>query len=141
MILGNDSSEPFLIVDDGMCFACGVKNPKGLNLRFTVYPQKRRIETRLIPSSEFQGWKGIVHGGIIATILDELMAKIAHEMGFKAVTATLEIRFRNFALVSEELFAFGEILRIEKRIIYAQAQALKTDGTIIAEASAKLLKT
>lgn len=133
-------SVPFLMVDDGMCFVCGERNPKGLQLKFTVFPQKRRIETSLTLSPEFQGWKGIVHGGIITTILDELMAKLAQELGIKAVTAALEVRFKNVARVFEEIRAIGEVTRIEKRLIYAQAQALRGDGTVIAEAFGKLLK-
>jgi uncharacterized protein (TIGR00369 family) len=133
-------SDPSLMVDDGMCFACGERNTKGLNLKFTVFPQKRRIETSVTLSSEFQGWKGIVHGGIITTILDELMAKIIWELGMRAVTAALEVRFKNTARISEEIRAMGEVMRIEKRLIFAQAQALKGDGTIIAEAFGKFLK-
>jgi uncharacterized protein (TIGR00369 family) len=128
------------MVDDGMCFVCGDRNSKGLHLKFTVFPQKRRIETSLTLSPEFQGWKGIVHGGIITTILDELMAKLAQELGIKAVTAALEVRFKNVARVFEEIRAIGEVTRIEKRLIYAQAQALRGDGTVIAEAFGKLLK-
>jgi len=135
-----DFSEPFVMVDDGMCFACGDRNPRGLNLKFTVFPQKRRIETTLTLSPEFQGWRGVVHGGIITTILDELMAKIAQELGIKAVTASLEVRFKNIARISEEIRAIGEVTRIEKRLIYAQAQAFRNDGTVIAEAFGKLLK-
>jgi uncharacterized protein (TIGR00369 family) len=135
-----DFSGPFLMVDDDMCFACGDRNPRGLNLQFSVFPQKRRIETRCTLSPEFQGWKGIIHGGIISTILDELMAKITQELGIKAVTASLEVRFKNFARVSEEIRAVGEVTRIEKRLIYAQAQAFRSDGTVIAEAFGKLLK-
>jgi uncharacterized protein (TIGR00369 family) len=133
-------SKPFLMVDDGMCFACGDRNPRGLNLKFNVFPQKRRIETTLVLSPEFQGWKGIVHGGIITTILDELMGKITQELGIKAVTAALEVRFKNVARVSEEIKAVGEVTRIEKRLIYAQSQAFRSDGTLIAEAFGKLLK-
>ena len=131
---------PFLMVDDGMCFACGEKNTRGLNLKFSVFPQKRRIETTLTLSTEFQGWKGIVHGGIVTTILDELMGKITQELGIRAVTASLEVRFKNVARISEEIRAVGEVTRIEKKLIYAQAQAFRSDGTIIAEAFGKLYK-
>jgi uncharacterized protein (TIGR00369 family) len=140
LVVDENLSVPFLMVDDGMCFVCGERNPKGLQLKFTVFPQKRRIETSLTLSPEFQGWKGIVHGGIITTILDELMAKLAQELGIKAVTAALEVRFKNVARVFEEIRAIGEVTRIEKRLIYAQAQALRGDGTVIAEAFGKLLK-
>jgi uncharacterized protein (TIGR00369 family) len=133
-------SETFSMVDDGMCFACGEKNSRGLHLKFTVFPQKRRIETTFTLSPEFQGWKGIVHGGIIATILDEVMAKVTCELGIKVVTASLEVRFKNAARVSEELRAIGEVTRIEKRLIFTQAQAMKRDGTVVAEAFGKFLK-
>lgn len=140
LIVNGNLSDPFLTVDDGMCFVCGDRNERGLHLKFNVSPQKRRIETSLTLPAEFQGWKGIVHGGIITTILDELMAKLVQAMGMKAVTAALEVRFKNIARISEEIKAIGEVTRIEKRLIYAQAQALRGDGTVIAEAFGKLLK-
>ena len=63
--------------DDHLCFACGERNPDGLRLRIE-YPSPGRCRIEFVPPKKFQGWQGILHGGIIATILDEAFA---HALG------------------------------------------------------------
>ena len=74
--------------DDGHCFACGKKNPGGLQLDFTSSNGKTAAE--FLPKKEHQGFKDLVHGGIIATILDEAMVKAVLSTGVQAVTAELK---------------------------------------------------
>ena len=56
--------------DNDMCYACGRKNEKGLHLEFAFDDKEKQIKTTFIPSDTHQGWMGVVHGGIIATLLD-----------------------------------------------------------------------
>ena len=64
-----------MLVDNNYCFACGKENPDGLQLEFKYSEDGSKVETTYIPPEKFQGWKGIVHGGIITTLLDEIMAR------------------------------------------------------------------
>src|SRR5512136_1057930 len=117
---------------DGKCFVCGAKNPNGLKLSFALDKEKQTLKTTFIASPTFQGWDGIVHGGIISTLLDEVMAKLIYELGYQAVTASLEIKFKKPAPILEPLLVHGEIAEVSKRLIRAKAHVAKEDGTILA---------
>jgi len=88
---------------DGNCFVCGAKNPHGLKLSFEIDKEKQTLKTNFVASPTFQGWDGIVHGGMISTLLDEAMAKLVYELGYPAVTASLEIKFKKPEPILEPL--------------------------------------
>src|SRR5512136_2533157 len=112
---------------DGNCFVCGLKNPNGLKLSFEIDKEKQTLKTTFVASPTFQGWDGIVHGGIISTLLDEAMAKLVYELGFQSVTASLEIRFKKPAPILEPLQVNGTITEVSKRLIRAKAHVAKED--------------
>jgi len=124
----------------GNCFVCGKNNPNGLKLNFEIDQDKKTLKTTFVASPTFQGWDGIVHGGIISTLLDEAMAKLVYELGYQAVTASLEIRFKNPAPILEPLLVHGEITEVSKRLIRAKAHIAKEDGTILATGTSTFLK-
>ena len=125
--------------DNNMCFACGKENENGLHLDFSFFEQEKRIETNFIPSDAYQGWKGVLHGGIIATLVDESMAKLAQRLGYSALTASLDIRFKDVAKTCDPLHVSAEIAKHTKKLLYARALATRSDGSVIAEAQAKLM--
>ena len=122
------------------CFVCGENNPNGLRLNFKIDKVKQTLKTTFIASPTFQGWDGIVHGGIISTLLDEAMAKLIYELGYQAVTASLEIKFKKPAPILEPLLVYGEIAEVSKRLIRAKAHVAKEDGTILATGISTFLK-
>ena len=81
--------------DDRFCFACGVNNPDGLRVGFE-YPEKGRCRAELVMPAKFQGWKGILHGGIISTLLDEAFAHACGgpQRGGDEAVVTAEIRVK-----------------------------------------------
>ena len=126
------------MTDDGYCFVCGPKNPIGLKLKFSF--DGKTIKTEFIPRKEHQGYMNIVHGGIIATLLDEAMVKLAIEMGMPAVTAQIDIRLKKALRVGEKIIVTSEILKNTKKILTAYAQAVTDDNVVIADAGGKLIK-
>ncbi|MEJ2684809.1 MAG: PaaI family thioesterase [Candidatus Sulfobium sp.] len=124
--------------DDGHCFACGKRNPRGLQLDFRN--ENGRTAADFLPHKEHQGFKDIVHGGIIATVLDEAMVKAALSTGIQAVTAELTVRFKSPLLTWEYATVMAELSRPEGRVVETSARMLKRDGTLVAEARAKLLR-
>lgn len=124
--------------DDGYCFVCGPKNPAGLKLDFTC--DGKSIRTRYTPLKEHQGYKDIVHGGIIATLLDEVMVKLAIELDMPAVTAQMDIRLKQAAKIGEPLIISAEIDSITRKLLEARASAATEDGTVVAEAKGKLVR-
>jgi uncharacterized protein (TIGR00369 family) len=124
--------------DDHHCFVCGEKNPHGLHLKFSLHEGK--VSSEFIPQKIHQGYKNIVHGGIISTIIDEAMVKAALMQGIPAITAEITVRFRNPLIVGEKAIIEATITNMNKRIIETSARIKKSDETLIAEGHAKLLR-
>jgi uncharacterized protein (TIGR00369 family) len=124
----------------GNCFVCGENNPNGLRLIFEIDKEKQTLQTTFVASPTFQGWDGIVHGGIICTLLDEAMAKLIYEVGYQAVTASLEVKFKKPAPILKPLNVYGEITEVSKRLIRAKAYVAGEDGTILATGTSTFLK-
>ncbi|MDH4028473.1 MAG: PaaI family thioesterase [Nitrospirota bacterium] len=125
--------------DDGHCFVCGPKNPIGLKLDFTF--NGRTIETTFVPKKEHQGYADIVHGGIVATLLDEVMVKLAIELAMPAVTAQMDIRLRKALKVGQKITVTAEITEVTRKLLAASAKAVTDDGVIVADATGKLVRT
>jgi len=124
--------------DDDYCFACGRENHCGLKLSF--HYSNGKLTAEFTPLRTYQGYKDIIHGGIITTVLDEAMIQAAIAEGIMPVTAEINVRFRKPLIANEKTIAEAEIIRKSSRLIEAQSRLAKeSDGTIIAEASAKLI--
>jgi uncharacterized protein (TIGR00369 family) len=124
----------------GHCWICGEKNPDGLHLEFDLDRNAKTLQTSFIPTETYQGYDGIAHGGIISALLDEAMAKLAYELGYNAVTARLNIRFKNPARVGEKLTVRGEIIGVNRRVVLAKATICGENGTLIAEGDSTLVR-
>jgi uncharacterized protein (TIGR00369 family) len=125
---------------NGNCFVCGKNNPNGLRLSFEIDKEKQTLKTTFVASPTYQGWDGIVHGGILSTLLDEAMANLVYELGYRTVTASIEIRFRKPAPILEPLLVYGEVTEVSKRLIRAKARIAKEDGTILAVGTSTFMK-
>lgn len=124
--------------DDNCCFACGKENRCGLKLSF--HYSNGKLTAEFTPSRTYQGYKDIIHGGIITTVLDETMIQAAIAEGIMPVTAEINVRFKMPLMVNEKTVAEAEVIKRGSRLIEAQSRLLKeSDGTIIAEAFAKLI--
>jgi acyl-coenzyme A thioesterase PaaI-like protein len=122
-----------LDVDD-MCFACGQKNPIGLKLQFEFDGDD--YVTSLEVKPEHQGWAGIVHGGLVAIALDEVMARLLWEKQINAITGRLSVRYHKPVKIGEKLSFRGRITRRRPPAVETTAEALNADGVMIAEAQA-----
>jgi acyl-coenzyme A thioesterase PaaI-like protein len=125
--------------NDQMCFVCGKRNGEGLQLDFELVGEGG-IRTEFTPPKRYQGWKDIVHGGIIATILDEVMVNAAYLRKIVAVSAKLEIKLRKPAAVGERLIFHGRIVRQGAKTLNVKAWAEQENGDVVAEATGLLMK-
>jgi acyl-coenzyme A thioesterase PaaI-like protein len=82
----------------------------------------------------------IVHGGIISTLLDEAMVKLALAMEMPAVTAHMEIRLKRALMVGEKITVEAEIVSDTKKMLETFAKAVREDNVLIADAKGKLVK-
>jgi uncharacterized protein (TIGR00369 family) len=125
--------------NDEMCFVCGKRNLDGLQLAFEPVGDDG-IRTEFTPQKRFQGWKDIVHGGIIATILDEVMVNAAYLRKIMAVSVKFQVTLRKPATVGERLIFRGKILKQGAKTLDVKAWAEQENGTIVAEATGLLMK-
>lgn len=137
-----DNSEDGLVkvTDDNNCFACGENNPQGLHLSFDYSEDGEAAWTHFTPGKNHEGWAGIVHGGITAVVLDEVSAKLVHNMGIRAVTGRLDVRYVKPGMVSEQLEFRAKLLRQRGRLVEVKAEARREDGTLVATAMAVMFK-
>lgn len=128
-----------MLEDDGCCFACGLDNPDGLRIQWTV--DGRIMTGQFTPSQKYQGWKGVVHGGILATLLDEAMTRLVCAVYGSAVTAEMTVRYVAPARIGELLYARGEIVEESPKLIQLKAslRALEPEGKLIAHATGKAI--
>jgi len=121
------------------CFVCGESNPVGLKLRF--HTDGRVVQTRFTPRPEHIGFKGIVHGGLITTLLDEVMVwACAVQTKRFAFCAELNVRFLNSLPPGREVLVSGEMAANRRNRIYdAKATLRDLAGTMFAEATGKYL--
>jgi uncharacterized protein (TIGR00369 family) len=122
---------------DHNCFACGGQNPIGMHLDIELGDGTARTEW--VPTENFVGWEEKVHGGILATLLDEVMAWAPASHDSWAVTAEMTIRFRAPANPGERLVAAGRVTDRRRRIYHVAGEVRGEDGRLVAEAEGRFL--
>ena len=124
---------------DARCFACGRDNKNGLHLDIKPFKQGGVIAAFNIPPW-CQGYAHIVHGGIVATILDELIVWAAHYAGHRCVTAELTVRIKSSMQVNTPYLGYGSIQKQRHRFVQAYAKISDDSEHLYAYAQAKLMK-
>jgi uncharacterized protein (TIGR00369 family) len=122
-----------------MCFVCGRNNPVGLNLQF-FDNGKDEVFSDYTVADRYQSYPGIVHGGILASMLDEVVGRVAiigdhhHFM----VSLKLQVLYRHPVPVETPLKIRGRIVRLRGRLGKAQGEIILPDGKIACEAAITL---
>lgn len=120
------------------CFVCDKDNACGLQLQF--YLDGDRAYAEFVPSGRFQGYTGMLHGGIISTLLDEVMVKAISGQGVDVVTAKMETRFRRPVPLGRKLFVEGRIVSARKKLYEARGEIRDESGRVLAEASGLFMR-
>ena len=116
------------------CFACGTLNSGGLGIVLHVEPGRSWADLAL--DRRFEGWDGIIHGGILCTILDEVMAWALVGEDNWGVTARMAVDFRRPVAVGAAIRAEGWITRSRRRIVDTSGRILDAQsGTEFATAT------
>lgn len=121
------------------CFGCGEANPRGMRLRFERDDAARRIHGKFRIGAEYQGGPGMLHGGIIALILDEAMGKVSRFSDLRTVTAELKIEYKKPIRVEEEIsvIAFEESRR--GRALEIAGEIRRSNGELLATGRGKFV--
>jgi len=117
------------------CFGCGPANPRGLQLHFLRAPDSTVVCPVAIPDL-FEGPPGYVHGGILATLLDEAMSKSVRALGLTAVTRHLEVDYRLPVPSGVPLRVEGRRTQSEGRKHWTEAQILDAEGRALVRGKA-----
>lgn len=120
----------------GHCFGCSPHNPHGLQLRF--FRTEGGAYTRCTIPEHLCGWDGIVHGGILATLLDEVGGwTLIAALGKLAVTAKFSIRYIKPVPTNVELLVKGEVLKHGRNFALIRSTIEDPEGTLLAEGESK----
>lgn len=124
-----------------MCFVCGLQNPIGLKLAFYQDAEAEQVRAEITVPDEYQGYPGVVHGGIVSAILDEvagraiLLRRSAEDL---MATLRLTIRFRHPTPTETPLTAVGWVERMGGMGARVAGEIRVPDGTVTAECEAVL---
>jgi len=120
------------------CFVCGEDNERGLRLRYEIGEDGASRATWR-PEAAFEGYSGIVHGGLVSTVLDEAMSKAVAAAGGDALTAELRVRYRHHVPSDGTFEIRGWVVERNKRLWKTEASLSSADGTEHAHAWASFL--
>jgi uncharacterized protein (TIGR00369 family) len=115
------------------CFGCGQANRTGLRLKFFEDNEGRIVSTFKV-ARRFEGPPGHVHGGVIATLLDEAMSKANRRLGIIAMTRKMEVEYLRPVPLATTLTLEGNSSASEGRKHHCEARVLDANGTILAKA-------
>ena len=121
------------------CFVCGRQNPKGLYLAF-YDDGDHTVITHCNLSEDYQGYPGVVHGGIVAAVLDEVIGRVAliGDHHHFRMSVRLQIKYRHPVPTRTDLKAVGRIVRLNGRLGKAVGEIQLPDGSVAAEAELTL---
>lgn len=122
------------------CFGCGGANPRGMQLTFELDETAQRIRGRFRIGAEYQGATGYLHGGIIATLLDEVMAKVSRFKGDHAVTGELSVEYRKPVPVGEDLIVEAWEVARDDRVRVREGEIRNSAGVVLARGRGKFIE-
>jgi uncharacterized protein (TIGR00369 family) len=120
------------------CFVCGNQNEYGLKVDF--FYDKGMSRAEYVAEEKFQGYKDILHGGIISALLDEVMIKAVIVTGILVVTVEIQVKFIKPVAIGEKLSLEGRVTGEQKRIVTAEGTASNSKGEIVATGKGKFFK-
>ena len=120
------------------CFVCGPGNPHGLRVAFRLEGDVCRAE--FTANDACAGYEGVTHGGILFSLLDDVMANWVFLRGERCTTARADIRYRQPLPLGVQVDLEGRLLRRRGRIAMLEGRASRhDDGTVVAEAAGRFL--
>ncbi len=124
--------------DANHCFVCGPSNPIGLHLEFRIEDDVCRSE--FTPGRDHCGYDNVTHGGIVFSILDDVMANWLFLKGLKAYTAKCDIRYKDSLPIGKKVQLEGKCTRQRGRLTIMKGTMTRVDtGQVVAECEASFM--
>jgi acyl-coenzyme A thioesterase PaaI-like protein len=121
------TEDRFKVEEHTGCVVCGVDNTAGFQITYTI-ETAGTVTAQWAPTTRYEGFKGLIHGGILATVLDEAMAKAVVSLGLEALTAELKVRYRCYVKADEQLLITGRIMSHKNRLLKLEASLCRNSG-------------
>lgn len=125
------------------CFVCGRENGAGLKMNWYNDTEAQKVWSELVVPAQFNGYPGVVHGGIVAAILDETSGRallVNGDEDMLMVTSHLELKYRHPTPTDQPLTAVGWIIKGGKKHAQVAGEIRLADGTVTAECKATVIK-
>lgn len=119
------------------CFGCGSDNPIGLKLIYRI--EGENVVTDFVPQEDHQGWPGITHGGIITSLLYEVMENYPYQNGIVAMMRGMETRFRKPISTGQKITAKSWLVKESGRMLKIGGSLTDDDDVLLAQGEADLL--
>ena len=126
------------LAKDKRCFVCGVENPHSLKVK-VEQDGENQVKAEFVADDRYRGWSNYLHGGILSLIFDEMLGWLSRYMGYDAMTARLEVRYRNPVPLGSRLRFSGMLEKEVKGILDINLRALFVDGTVAAEGKGRMM--
>jgi acyl-coenzyme A thioesterase PaaI-like protein len=125
---------------DNYCFVCGKDNPRGFKIEVRYLEAEKAAETELSLPREFQGWADVIHGGILSTLLDEMMAHAVWHFAGPGLTLSMEVRFHAPLKPGEPILVRGVLHTLNGNRRLADGEIIRlADGARIASGKSRFL--
>src|SRR5271154_1251529 len=122
-----------------VCFGCGGGNARGMKLTFDQDNEARMIRGRFRLGAEYQGAFGIIHGGVIALVLDEVMGKVCRFRGVRAVTAEMNIEYLKPVRVDADVIVEGYEKEMDGRNLHLVGEVKDESGRLLARSRGRFV--
>lgn len=128
--------------DDGYCYICGKRNPEGFKIDFQL--DETGIEASFTAEKRHQGYRDVLHGGILTMMMDEVMIMLPYRrFGEVYVTGQLEVKLKKPVAIGERVTVRAEFdggAEPGRRLYHMKARAVLVDGTEVASGSGKCVR-
>jgi len=122
-----------------VCFGCGEGNLAGMHLQFSWDEEQKRVLGNFALGERYQGAPGIIHGGIVALVLDEALSKVSRLYDLRAVTAELNVEYLRPVRVDEMLHVEARQERRDGRQLYHAGEIRDVAGRVLARAKGRFV--
>lgn len=121
------------------CFACGTENPIGLNLRF--YRLGEAVCTDITLGKNYEGWENMAHGGILSTLLDEVMSwTILYFKRIFFVTRKMEVKYIKPVLIGVPLQVKGELIKGGREGLITVRAEIRDENKVLCKARGEFVE-
>jgi uncharacterized protein (TIGR00369 family) len=120
------------------CFVCGDKNPIGLNVPF--YFKDDKVVAEYTAGPNFQGYKDILHGGILSALLDEVMIRAILVREISCLTSEIKVRFKKMVKIGDKLSLEGRMIGEKGKLLLAEGKITNQDHEVVAEGEGKFIR-